>query len=544
MPTLINSFSLSSTIGIGTDFPNKALTVVGDISSNGVLFDRVGNSGNWNSAYTNVNSNSANWNIGFNNGTVYSQNSASYATNNFVNSNFLNLTGGTISGATRINNNLTVFGNLSATGNSYFANTIYSTTSALSVVNIGNTGPALWVGNNGTGDIASFYDIDANLEVLHVGGNNGTFPNVGVKTSSPNVDFTVNGQISANNIIWDANGNSNNWNSTFTSWRAASATSVVSFNDTRFSKLSSQAYIINGTHIQPIQGGNTASGCYGYSNVGGGQNNTVSGYGHSNIGGGCNNTIPDNLGQANFANIGGGSGNIASEWATTVGGGANNRSCGYYSTVGGGSSNCAGNYSSVAGGQSNIATGCWTNIAGGQTNTASGRNSNVAGGRLNTASGSYSTVLGGRYATTTQLGEISHSGSRFGSTNGNFQHSIFTASTVTTNAVPKNLALDGVSTYFSVTSGTSYFFNINVLAYNLSTTLASYFTFKGFVKNPAGTITLSPNNIQEIITEDINIDAYVDVDTLNKYLTINVIGASAADVRWGAVIDTVKIMTT
>jgi hypothetical protein len=172
-------------------------------------------SGNWQATFTVVQSNSSNWNSSFNTGTVYSQNSASYATYNYVNSGFLPLSGGTISGATRIDNNLTIFGNLSATGNSYFANTIYSTTSALSVINIGNTGPALYVGNNGTGDIASFYDLDQNIEVLHVGGNNGSFPNVGIKTSEPNVDFTVNGQISANNTIWSAGGNSNNWNSAF-----------------------------------------------------------------------------------------------------------------------------------------------------------------------------------------------------------------------------------------------------------------------------------------------------------------------------------------
>ena len=75
---------------------------------------------------------------------------------------------------------------------------------ALSVVHIGS-GPAVWVGNNGTGDIASFYDIDQNIEVLHVGGVNSTNPNVGVHTSTPNERFTVSGNISASNIIY-ANG--------------------------------------------------------------------------------------------------------------------------------------------------------------------------------------------------------------------------------------------------------------------------------------------------------------------------------------------------
>lgn len=111
-------------------------------------------------------------------------------------SKYLALTGG------KINGNLTIFGDLSATGTSTFSNTIYSTTSALSVVNVGNTGPAVYVGNNGTGDLASFYDIDSNIEVFHIGGANGDFPNIGVKTSTPNKDLTVNGEISAYNNIW------------------------------------------------------------------------------------------------------------------------------------------------------------------------------------------------------------------------------------------------------------------------------------------------------------------------------------------------------
>jgi hypothetical protein len=171
-------------------------------------------SGNWQDTFTLVQSNSANWDSAYNVATTYQNASGSFATNNYVNNNFLNLSGGLVSGPVRINNDLTVFGNLTATGTTTFANTIFSVTSSLSVVHIGS-GPALWVGNNGDGDIASFYDIDQGIEVFHVGGNNGSFPNVGVKTSTPNVDFTVNGQISANNTIWSANGNSNNWNSAF-----------------------------------------------------------------------------------------------------------------------------------------------------------------------------------------------------------------------------------------------------------------------------------------------------------------------------------------
>ncbi len=59
----------------------------------------------------------------------------------------------------------------------------------------------MWVGNSGLGDIASFNDIDTGLEVLHIGGSNGSFPNVGVKTSTPNKTLTVSGEISATSDI-------------------------------------------------------------------------------------------------------------------------------------------------------------------------------------------------------------------------------------------------------------------------------------------------------------------------------------------------------
>lgn len=181
------------------------LNVTGSYLSGGVdLFDIF--SGGSDDTYVNslVRSNSANWDEAYNTSTVYQLNSATYATIDFTNSKFFPLSGGIITGETRINNNLTVNGNLTATGTTTFANTVFSVTSALSVVHIG-AGPAVWVGNNGTGDIASFYDIDQNIEVLHVGGVNSTNPNVGVHTSTPNERFTVSGNISASNIIY-ANG--------------------------------------------------------------------------------------------------------------------------------------------------------------------------------------------------------------------------------------------------------------------------------------------------------------------------------------------------
>ena len=135
-------------------------------------------SGNWNSTYTTVSENSAEW-----------------ATYDYVYSNYLNLTGGSINGS------LTINGNLTALGNSYFVDTIFTTTSALSVVNVG-VGPALYVFQAaGPYDIASFYDGDG-VEVLHVGNaqpGGGGF--VGINESYPGAALTVNGNISGNGNI-------------------------------------------------------------------------------------------------------------------------------------------------------------------------------------------------------------------------------------------------------------------------------------------------------------------------------------------------------
>ena len=177
------------------------------------------NSAYWVSNYTTTVANSGDWKHAYDNQTKY-----------------LPLSGGTITGDTQFNNNVTVWGKLSAIGGTYFADTVYTTTSALSVYHVGN-GPALWVGSIGTGDIASFYDADQNLEMLHIGGHDGSYPNVGVKTSTPNTDFTVNGEISASEIIYDASGNSTQWNSVYTTVSSASSTWAGTITNTITSDL-------------------------------------------------------------------------------------------------------------------------------------------------------------------------------------------------------------------------------------------------------------------------------------------------------------------
>ena len=162
------------------------------------------NSANWSTAYTSLTSNSENWTTGYNFGTVYSKNSASYATIDFTEGNFLPLSGGIQTGFTaflssiQIYGNVTINGNLSSSGSQTFANTVFSTTSALSVINTG-VGPALYVQQaTGPYDIASFYD-SAGIEVVHIGSINpiNNTGKVGINESFPNYELTVGGSISA-----------------------------------------------------------------------------------------------------------------------------------------------------------------------------------------------------------------------------------------------------------------------------------------------------------------------------------------------------------
>ena len=230
-----SAYDTSNSLNLSSGIWNDTYTSVQSNSSNWNYqgSDLKALSADWvggNSAYTTVNASSAEWNSAYDVGTIYQSNSASYSTIDFVNSKFLPLSGGIITGETQINNNLTVFGNLTATGTTTFANTIFSVTSALSVVHIGS-GPALWIGNNGDGDIASFYDIDEGVEILHVGGINSSNPNVGIKTSTPNKTFTVVGEISSTSdittsgkIYVENNGNSDQWSSSYTTIQVNSAT--------------------------------------------------------------------------------------------------------------------------------------------------------------------------------------------------------------------------------------------------------------------------------------------------------------------------------
>lgn len=206
---------LPGNVGIGTDSIGNALTVVGVISATGIVYASGGDSNLWNSASS----------LGLN------------ASINYVHTNFVPTSGGSVTGNFSVGNNLTVLGNLTALGTTTFASTINSTTSALSVYNTG-PGPALYVYQGpGNYDVASFYDGDG-IEVLHVGNANpGGLGYVGVNESNPTQELTVRGNISATQVIYDFTGNSNQWNSTYTYVTSNSGNIILNGGNTKNSNL-------------------------------------------------------------------------------------------------------------------------------------------------------------------------------------------------------------------------------------------------------------------------------------------------------------------
>jgi hypothetical protein len=108
-----------------------------------------------------------------------------------------------------------------------------------------------------------------------------------------------------------------------------------------------------------------------------------------------------------YQTIGGGIGNVASNYFSTVGGGENNTASGFDTLVAGGEGNYAsGNTATVGGGYANYSTGDFSTIAGGNNNVCSNSYSTVAGGALNqadnyaaTVGGGYQNIASGSYAT-------------------------------------------------------------------------------------------------------------------------------------------------
>jgi len=191
-----------------------------------------------NTIFLPISSLSANWSSAY---TTLCTTSATYATIDFVNTHYANLTtNNTFTNTLSVGGNLIVVGTISA-GNVYYKS-ISTSSSALSVINSGASGPAFYVAQGASypGPIAVFAN-EVNATKFFIGnaaGNGNSF--IGINTNSPTAELTVNGSISSNGSIvvrggssqsWNTtttnvSSNSANWNSTYTAVSASSGTWV------------------------------------------------------------------------------------------------------------------------------------------------------------------------------------------------------------------------------------------------------------------------------------------------------------------------------
>jgi trimeric autotransporter adhesin len=164
--------------------------------------------------------------------------------------------------------------------------------------------------------------------------------------------------------------------------------------------------------------GNTASNVC--STVAGGLRNTASGAGAFVGGGGYDGFyIQGNTAGGDAATISGGLGNTATGEYSTVVGGYQNTASGYGSFVGGGGSGtfgisgfggnvASGKFGAISGGSGNTALGLGSAIGGGAGNSANNDSATIGGGFQNTCVSFYDTVGGGS-------GNTANGGPSFGS---------------------------------------------------------------------------------------------------------------------------------
>jgi hypothetical protein len=339
-----------------------------------------------------------------------------------------------------VENDFTIFGNLSVMGTRTEINTNVLNTSSLQIINPG-IGPALYVQQlNSNYDVAQFV-TEYDIPVLTI--KNASFSptaRVGINTSDPNKELTVIGDISASGTIYGnfegsigdylllqglssyyilvdtlsaTNIITDNLTSTNIVVENLSATNTIiqnfSANNISVDSISAAniPYVwVNGSTSINTTRYNTLSSSANYSNIGGGQENiinsdyTVIAGGYCNIASGNSSTVGGGYGNTangDCSTISGGYGNSTNGNCSTVGGGSINNATGDHSNIGGGGFNTvSGCYSIIAGGCCNTASSCFSIIAGGGNNSANGFGfSTIAGGRNNTASGPSSTVVGG-----------------------------------------------------------------------------------------------------------------------------------------------------
>jgi hypothetical protein len=309
--------------------------------------------------------------------------------------------------------------------------------------------------------------------------------------------------------------------------------------------------IVSGTAIiwrnQTI-GGSTAGGTRGAYAVDlqGERNNSnqVASGDYSVICGGARNRATND-----FAVCLGGFANLASGKHSVAAGNGSTASGDYTFVHGSSSSTASGNYSfacgnnAVASGLHSFAVGTNVTASGnysmaqGSGVTASGLHSIVLGSNTCTASAPYSMILASNNALANKYGQIARASGQFSSA-GDAQHSDFILRTVTSNATPTELFLDGSSEVLTIDSGSLWAFDILVCARRVGTDQNAAYHFYGAVTSSG--ILGTP--VKTVVYED-NSAWDFSVDFTSGRLRLQATGAASTTIRWVANVKTVEVKT-
>jgi hypothetical protein len=313
--------------------------------------------------------------------------------------------------------------------------------------------------------------------------------------------------------------------------------------------------------IGGYSGNNVANGVQGAAIGGGGAsgevNQVTDDYGV--VGGGYGNQAGDAAGtpgDAAYATVSGGWGNVATGYAATVAGGRYNEATSDSTAIGGGQYNDAtAMFATVAGGHTNIVTATYATIGGGRYNDATADYITVGGGYNNDASGDYATISGGQGNNVTgELATVPGGGSAKASLYGQMAYAsgefynpgdaqaglyVLRNSTYLTSQV--ELFLDGASERLVLASGRTLTFDILVVARTPGGQSAGY-SVQGIIENYAGFTNFIGTPTVTTLGEDRDWDVTVEADDTNDALVIKVVDEQDYNVRWVATVRTVEVM--
>lgn len=164
-------------------------------------------------------------------------------------------------------------------------------------------------------------------------------------------------------------------------------------------------------------------------------------------------------------------------------------------------------------------------------------------GAVNTVDGPYSVAIG-YYAKTTGSGQFAQAYGAFADA-GDAQASVFVMRNSTSNATPTELFIGSGSERCGVSSDTTWFFDIHLVARRTDADDESAaYRFEGCIdRNASAASTALVGSVTKtVLAEDTAAwDADVDADTTNGALRITVTGEAAKTIRWVAFVRTVEV---